>query len=147
MNKYPTCLKEAIIASIPNCTAMVITMMSLNLYIYGHLTIANFIGAFWKIWLAAFMLDFFIVGPMIVRFVNRYSIQRYMPIFRVGLMAGILTCVAPLLEMGALVSLRHYLTALPRNYICALIFQVIIAMPLGLFVLDIYRKKFVHNKK
>ena len=39
---YPTNLKESLIAAIPNCSVMVLGMMSLNLWIYGHLTWNNF---------------------------------------------------------------------------------------------------------
>ena len=141
MNKYPTNFKEAIISAVPNCTTMVLTMMTLNLYIYGHLTWANFISAFPKIWITAFCLDFFIVGPLVMRFVSRYDIRKFMPLFRVGLMAGILTFLAPLIETGALIPARWYLMAFARNYIVALGVQVLVALPFGLYVLRRWREK------
>lgn len=145
MNKYPTNFKEAIISAIPNCTTMVLTMMTLNLYIYGHLTLANFVAAFPKIWLTAFCLDFFVVGPMVMRFVSRYNIRKYMPIFRVGLMAGILTFLAPLIETGMMIPGRWYLIAFPRNYIVALGVQVFLALPCGLYVLRRWRQMYAIN--
>ena len=145
MNKYPTSFKEAIIASIPNCTTMVLTMMTLNLYIYGHLTWMNFLSAFPLIWITAFCLDFFIVGPFVMRIVSMYNIRKYMPLIRVALMAGILTFLAPLFETGMLIPARLYLIAFPRNYIAALCIQVFLALPCGLYVLARYRK--LHGNK
>lgn len=135
--------KEAIIASVPNCTIMVLTMMTLNLYIYDALTVRNFLHVFPKIWITAFCLDFFIIGPMVLRFVAKYNIRKYMPLFRVGLMAGILTFLAPLIETRTLIPFRWYLIAFPRNYIAALCFQVLLALPFGLYVLRRWRAAFV----
>ena len=140
MNKYPANFKEALVASIPNCTIMVLTMMTLNLYIYGHLTWMNFLAAFPRIWLVAFCLDFFIVGPFVIRIVSKYNIRKYMPLIRVALMAGILTFLAPLIETGMLIPARWYLVAFPRNYIAALCIQVFVALPFGLYVLAQYRQ-------
>ncbi len=132
-------MKEAVIASVPNCLVMVVGMMSLNLWIYGALTPAHFIHAFPKIFATAFLLDFFIVGPIVMRFVRRFNIIKYMPFFRVGLMAGILTFVAPVIETGYAPDLARYCVALPRNYIAALLLQVFVAMRFGLFVLGAWR--------
>ena len=141
--KYPQNMKEAVISSVPNATTMVIGMMTLNLYIYDALTWYNFMWAFPKIWITAFVLDFFIVGPLVVRFVMRRGIQNFMPFIRVGAMAGILTFLAPLIETGRLISLSWYLIALPRNYVAALALQVFVALPFGLYVLGRFR----HIKK
>lgn len=135
-------MKEAIISSIPNATTMVVGMMSLNLYIYGALTLRNFMWAFPKIWITAFVLDFFIVGPIVVRFVMRHGIAKFMPFIRVGAMAAILTFLAPLIETGYMISLSRYLVALPRNYVAALILQVFVALPFGLYVLERFRQSY-----
>ncbi len=42
---YPQNFKEAIISAVPNCTTMVLGMMTMNLWIYGHLTWENFWSA------------------------------------------------------------------------------------------------------
>ena len=39
----PQNFKEAIISAIPNCTTMLLGMMTLNLWIYGHLTLEIFL--------------------------------------------------------------------------------------------------------
>lgn len=137
--KHPQNLKEALISALPNCTTMMLGMMTLNMWIYGHLTFNNWLAAIPGIFVTAFVLDFFLVGPMVMRIVNRYSIQKYMPLIRVGMMAGILTFVAPIVESGAVVSLNHYLMALPRNYTVALFLQVFVAYPFGMRVLEKYR--------
>ena len=139
MNKYPTNFKEAIVSAVPNCTTMVLTMMTFNLYIYDALTLSAFLHAFPLIWITAFCLDFFIVGPAVLRFVARYNIMKYMPFIRVGLMAGILTFLAPLIETGVIIPGAVYLMAVVRNYIAALCFQVFIALPFGLYVLRRWR--------
>ncbi len=139
-NKYPQNFKEAIIASIPNCLVMVVGMMSLNLWIYGALTPGHFISAFPKIFATAFLLDFFIVGPFVMRIVGKYNIFKYMPFIRVGMMAGILTFLAPIIETGYAPDWVRYCIALPRNYIAALLLQVFVALRFGLFVLGRYRK-------
>lgn len=132
--------KEAIVSAIPNCTTMVFGMMTLNLWIYGHLTLDNFLAALVPIYVTAFTLDFFIIGPVVMRFVNRYTIQKFMPLFRVGLMAMILTCVAPVIETGYAPDFGQYLMALPRNYLVALLLQVFVAYRLGMKVLAKYRQ-------
>ena len=68
---HPQNFKEAIVSAIPNCTTMVFGMMTLNLWIYGHLTLDNFLAALVPIYVTAFTLDFFIIGPVVMRFVNR----------------------------------------------------------------------------
>jgi len=137
---FPQNLKEALIASLPNCLTMVLGMMTLNLWIYGALSPANFMHAFPRIFAAAFILDFFFVGPICMRIVRKYNIFKYMPLIRVGMMAGILTAFAPVLETGYLPAVRNYFIALPRNYIVALALQVFVAMRMGLWVLGRYRR-------
>ena len=127
--------------ALPNCTTMVLGMMTINLWIYGHLTVANFFAALPKIYITAFALDFFVIGPMVIRFVMRHNILKYMPLFRVGLMAGILTFIAPILETGHIPDAIQYITALPRNYVVALALQVLIAFPLGMMTLARYKIK------
>ena len=117
----PKNFKEALIGAIPNCTVMVLGMMTLNLWIYGALTWGNFMAALPKIYLTAFCLDFFIVGPIVMRFVRRYHVEKFMPLFRVGLMAGILTFLAPYVEAGFVIGWDWYIRAFPRNYIVALV--------------------------
>ncbi|MBR2511058.1 MAG: DUF2798 domain-containing protein [Alphaproteobacteria bacterium] len=138
-NIRPENFKEAVISAIPNCTTMVLGMMTLNLWIYGHLSVHNFFAALVPIYLTAFTLDFFIVGPIVMKIVNRYSVHKFMPLIRVGLMAGILTGLAPVIETGFLPNLSQYLVALPRNYIVALLLQVLIAYKFGVYVLVRYR--------
>ncbi|MBD5389030.1 hypothetical protein HDR63_02125 [bacterium] len=137
----PRNFKEVLIASLPNCTTMVLGMMTLNLWIYGALTWGNFWAALPKIYLTAFVLDFCLVGPIVMRFVRRYHIEKFMPLFRVGLMAGILTFLAPLVEAGFLIGWRWYLCAFPRNYIVALLLQVLVAFRLGQYALMRYQSK------
>lgn len=138
-NIYPKNFKEAIISAIPNCTTMVLGMMTMNLWIYGHLSWVNFFAALGPIYLTAFCLDFFVVGPLVLRFVNRFNIQKYMPLFRVGMMAMILTGLAPVIETGYAPGLSQYLMALPRNYIVALGLQVFVAYRFGCWTLGKYR--------
>ncbi len=73
---------------------------------------------------------------------QKYNTWKYQPLYRVLMMAGILTFVAPIVEsFGAnIVSGAQYLTALPRNYMLALVLQVLVAMPLGNYVLGAYQK-------
>lgn len=141
MNIYPQNFKEAVVSAIPNCTTMVIGMVTFNLWIYGYLTWGNFFVAFLEIYLVAFCLDFFIVGPCVMRLVNRLSVQKYTPLFRVGMMACILTGVAPVLEAGVVPEMRQYFAALPRNYIAALFLQVFVVFKLGSWCLKKYRVK------
>jgi len=136
---FPQNFKEAIIMSIPNCTTMVLGMMTLNLWIYGALTWEHFIAALPRIYITAFVLDFFIIGPFVMRIVRKYNIQKFMPLIRVGFMAGILTFLAPIIETGYMPSALRYITALPRNYVAALALQVLIAFPLGNYVLGRWR--------
>lgn len=137
--KYPQNLTEAIVSAIPNCTTMVLGMMTLNLWIYGHLTWGNFWATLPVIYATAFCLDFFIVGPLVTRFVRKYNIGKYTPLVRVGVMAIILTGLAPVIETGYVPGATQYAMALPRNYIAALLLQVLIAMPLGLAALAKFR--------
>ena len=136
---YPQNFKEALICAIPNCTTMVLGMMTMNLWIYGHLNWNNFCSALVPIYITAFCLDFCVVGPMVMNFVNKFSMQKFMPIFRVGLMAGILTWLAPIIETGYMPSVSQYLMALPRNYIVALLLQVFVAYRLGIYVFVKYK--------
>lgn len=143
---YPQSFKEAIIFSIPNAITMVLGMVLLNLWIYGQLTFAHFLRTVPIMFVVAFCLDFFVVGPLVERFVKRYNIYRLMPVFRVGLMAGILTFVAPILEAGRIVTLHQYLMAVPRNYIAALILQVFIAMRIAMYLFGIYKTATINKK-
>ena len=85
------------------------------------------------------------MGPIAMRIIRKYNIQKFMPLIRVGFMAGILTFLAPILETGYMPSGLRYITALPRNYIAALALQVLIAFPLGNYVLGMWRKLFHKN--
>ncbi len=136
----PQNIKEAFVSAIPNCTTMLLGMMTLNLWIYGHLTWENFLSALAPMYLTAFCLDFFIVGPFVMRIVKKFQIMKFMPLIRVGMMAAILTCVAPVIETGYLPGTQQYLMALPRNYIVALLLQVLVAYRFGVFVLARYRQ-------
>ncbi len=118
---------------------MVLGMMTMNLWIYGHLSWANFFAALGPIYLTAFCLDFFVVGPLVLRFVNGFNIQKYMPLFGVGIMAMILTGLAPVIETGNAPGVSQYLMALPRNYIVALVLQVFVAYRFGCWTLGKYR--------
>jgi len=139
--RYPQNLKEAVIASVPNAMVMVLAMVALNLWIYGALTWGHFLQVVPVMFVVAFLFDFFVVGPTVVKFVRKYDIVRAMPFIRVAIMAGVLTFIAPLIESGTVVSLHQYLMAAPRNYIAALVIQVFIALPFGLYVLGITRQK------
>lgn len=140
MNKFPQNLKEAVIASVPNAALMVIGMVTLNLWIYGALTWGHFAVVVPLMFVVAFTYDFFVVGPMVMRFVRKHNIGRAMPFIRVAIMAGTLTFVAPIIESGTVVSAHQYIMAVPRNYVAALILQLFFALPLGLFVLDRARR-------
>lgn len=137
---FPQNMKEAVIMSVPNCTTMVLGMMTLNLWIYGVLTWGHFFTALPRIYITAFVLDFFIIGPWVMRIVRKYDIQKFMPLIRVGMMAGILTFLAPVLETGYMPSALRYIIALPRNYIAALTLQVVVAFPLGNYCLGKWRQ-------
>lgn len=140
MNKFPQNMKEAIIASVPNAMVMVLGMVTLNLWIYGALTPGHFAFVVPLMFVVAFSFDFFIVGPLVMKFIRRYNIMRAMPFIRVAIMAGVLTFVAPILESGTVISGHQYIMAAPRNYIAALMLQIFIALPFGLFVLDRARR-------
>ncbi len=135
MTAFPQNFKEAVIASVPNAALMVIGMVALNLWIYGALTLGNFLIVAPMMFVVAFSLDFFIVGPAVMNFVRRHDIMRAMPFIRVAIMAGVLTFVAPIIESGTVISAHQYLTAAPRNYLAALALQIFIALPAGMFVL------------
>ncbi|MBP3397859.1 MAG: hypothetical protein J6K82_02925 [Alphaproteobacteria bacterium] len=132
---YPQNFKEAIISAIPNCTTMVLGMMTMNLWIYGHLSWENFLSALGPIYVTAFCLDFFVVGPIVMRGLQRVNKMKYMPLVRVGLMAAILTGLAPVIETGYAPSVVQYFMALPRNYVVALLLQVFVAYRFGSWVL------------
>jgi len=100
----PENFKEQLVMALPNCTTMVLGMMTINLWIYGALTPIHFLVALPKIYITAFVLDFFFVGPVVMGFVMRHNIVKYMPFIRVGIMAGILTFIAPILETGIIPS-------------------------------------------
>lgn len=140
MNKFPQNMKEAVIASLPNAIVMVLGMVMLNLWIYGALTTSHFLKVAPQMFVVAFVYDFFIVGPLVMKLVRRYNIMRAMPFVRVAIMAGTLTFVAPIIESGLIVSGAQYLMAAPRNYIAALLLQLFVALPLGLYVLGVWRQ-------
>lgn len=135
MNKFPQNMKEAVIASVPNATVMVIGMVTLNLWIYGMLTLPHFISVVPMMFLVAFCFDFFVVGPAVMKLVRKYDIMRAMPFIRVAIMAGTLTFIAPIIESGTIVSAHQYLMAASRNYLIALLLQIFIALPFGMLVL------------
>ena len=139
--QYPQNIKEAIISAIPNCFTMATVMMNLNMWIYGAWSVENVLRTFPIIYCTAFLLDFFLVGPFVQRVATCYNFVRYMMFLRVGLMAGILTFIAPILESGYIPTLMRYVTAFPRNYVIALLTQAFIAMPFGMYVLGMYRVK------
>lgn len=139
--QYPQNIKEAIISAIPNCFTMATVMMNMNMWIYGVWSLENVLTTFPIIYCTAFMLDFFLVGP----FVQMVCAPRYMIFMRVGLMAGILTFLAPILESGYVPTLLRYVTAFPRNYVIALVTQAFIAMPFGMYVLGMYRMRMTNK--
>lgn len=136
MNKFPQNMKEAVIASVPNAMLMVLGMVTLNLWIYDALSWGHFAIVVPMMFVVAFSFDFFVVGPLVMNFVRRHNIMRAVPFIRVGIMAGVLTFVAPILESGTVITAHQYLTAAPRNYIAALALQIFLALPFGLFVLE-----------
>ncbi|MDE5615606.1 MAG: hypothetical protein K2I81_02110 [Alphaproteobacteria bacterium] len=140
MNKFPQNFKEAVIASVPNAALMVIGMVTLNLWIYGALSWGHFAVVVPMMFVVAFAFDFFIVGPMVMKFVRKHDIVRVMPFIRVAIMAGVLTFVAPILESGTVITAQQYVMAAPRNYLAALILQLFVALPFGLFVLQCSRR-------
>lgn len=133
-------MKEAIIASVPNAAVMVIGMVTLNLWIYGALSFGHFAVVAPMMFVVAFLYDFFVVGPLVMRIVRKHNIMRAMPFLRVAIMAATLTFVAPILESGVIISGSQYLMAAPRNYIAALLLQILIALPFGMFVLELARR-------
>lgn len=140
MDKFPKNLTEAIIASVPNAALMVLGMVTLNLWIYGALTPGHFAVVVPMMFVVAFSLDFIIVGPLVMRIIRKYNIMRAMPFIRVAIMAGILTFFAPILESGTVITAHQYIMAAPRNYIAALLLQIFIALPFGMFVLSRARR-------
>lgn len=138
-NLGPQNLKEALVSAIPNCTTMVLGMMTLNLWIYGHLNWENFLSALGPIYVTAFSLDFFIIGPLVLRIVKKLNSFKFMPFIRVGFMAAILTWLAPVLETGYAPGFFQYIMALPRNYMAALLLQIFVAYRFGLYALIKYR--------
>lgn len=133
-------MKEAIIASVPNATVMVLGMVTLNLWIYGALSLGHFARVVPIMFVVAFSFDFFVVGPLVMKIIRRCNLMRAMPFIRVAIMAGVLTFVAPILESGTVISGHQYLMAVPRNYVAALILQMFIALPFGLLVLEYARR-------
>lgn len=75
-----------------------------------------------------------------MRIVKRFKIVKFMSQIRVGLMAAILTCVAPVIETGYLSGVQQYLMVLPRNYVVALLLQVFVVYRFGTFVPGKYRR-------
>lgn len=138
----PRNFKEELIMSLPNGLTMAMGMMTINLWIYGALTMEKWVVTLPFIFMTAFCLDFFIIGKIAMAISQKYNTWKYQPLYRVLMMAGILTFVAPIVEsFGAnIVSGAQYLTALPRNYMLALVLQVLVAMPLGNYVLGAYQK-------
>lgn len=124
--------------SVPNALIMVVGMVLLNLWIYGELAITNFAITVPIMFVVAFSLDFFIVGPIVHKIVSKYNIMKFMPFIRVAIMAGILTFVAPIIEGGRIISPNMYLHALARNYLVALMLQIFVAMRMGMFVFNWY---------
>lgn len=143
----PRNLKESLIMSLPNGLTMAMGMMTVNLWIYGALTPEKWITTLPFIFLTAFCLDFFVVGEISMNISRKYNTWKYQPLYRVLMMAGILTFFAPIVESFGenIVSAHQYLMALPRNYIIALFLQVVIAMPLGNYVLGVYQRNTITN--
>ena len=137
----PRNFKEEVICAIPNCAIMAMGMMTINLWIFDSLTPEKWITTLPFIYITAFVIDFFFIGKITTKISNKYNIQKYQPLYRVLLMAGILTFVAPIVESfgNNIISFAQYSNALPRNYILALCLQVFIAMPLGNYVLGRYQ--------
>ncbi len=140
MNKFPQNMKEAVIASVPNAMVMVLVMVTMNLWIYGMLTPGHFAVTVSMMFAVAFVYDFFVVGPIVMKLVRRLNIMRAMPFIRVAIMAGTLTFLAPIIESGTIVTGGQYLMAVPRNYVVALLVQIFIALPFGLYVLQRWRE-------
>lgn len=139
--KYPQNLTEALVMALPNCMTMVLGMMTLNLWIYGALTLHNFLHALPLIFVTAFVLDWFVAGPVCVRAIRRGMNSRYMPLLRVGIMAGILTFLAPIIESGIVPPVHQYIVAFPRNYVAALILQIFVARHMGMGALSVFRAR------
>ena len=144
---WPNNFGEELIMALPNCLVMVVGMMTMNMWIYGALTGVNWISTFPFIFVTAFSLDFVFIGRLCMRIASKYKIEKYQAFFRVFLMAAILTFFAPIVESWGrhIVSAHQYLVALPRNYIVALLLQVLIAFPFGNFVLGAYRRMRAHK--
>lgn len=141
---WPMNFKEDVIMALPNCSVMVVGMMTLNMWIYGALTLTNWLTTLPFIFVTAFCLDFCCIGRLTGKIASRYHIEKFQPLYRVFLMVAILTFVAPIIESWGhhIVSGGQYLMALPRNYIAALLLQVFVAMPFGSMVLGRYRRMF-----
>ena len=145
----PRNFTEEVICAIPNCATMAMGMMTMNLWIFGALSLQKWLVTFPFIYVTAFILDFFFIGKFTTWIANKYHIQKYQPLYRVLLMAGILTFVAPIVESFGenIVSFAQYSHAFPRNYIVALLLQVLVAMPLGNWVLGRYQARKNTNSK
>lgn len=141
--KYPQNLKEAIILGLVNSFIMVLGMMSFNLYLNDSLTVNNLIYGIGPVFVVAFLLSFLVVSKVVGFIVNKYKIYKFMPFLMVFFMAGIMSFLAPFIEIGSVMSLGQYLIVFPRNYVVALLLQVLISMPFALFVLSKYRVIFL----
>lgn len=138
-SKFPKNFKEGILFGISNCIVMVSGMMTFNLFINGVLTIENLVYGFLPVFLFAFIFSETIVGPIVEKITEKFSVRKYMPFFRVLFMAATMTFVAPLMQSGHIVSLSHYIIAFCINYVVALFLQVFIAMRFATFLLGKYR--------
>lgn len=137
--RYPQNFKEYLILGISICAVMVLGMMSFNLFVNNALSINNLFPEYFVIFATAFLLDCLLVGLFSRWFIGKHKLYKYTTFLRVALMAGIMTFVVPLLEMGLVMSVEQYIITFSRNYIVALLLQIFVAMKFGLLVLAKYR--------
>ena len=137
--KYPQNLKEGLLFGVVNAFFMVLGMMSFNLYLNDSFSFSVLLHGIIPVSFVAFCISFLFVTRITNFIINKYKIYKFTPFLMVFFMAGIMTFLAPLMELGKVMPLSVYLISFLRNYFAALCLQTLLVMPFALFVLSKYR--------
>ena len=136
---------ESVVFSVANTFIMVCGMLAFNLWIHDCLGVKMFLVSFLPIAVVAFAINFFIVAPLIKAAALRFHIEKYIPFMMPFAMAGLMTFIAPIIEVGRTPAFGEYIIAFPRNYIAAFLLQSLVAMRFAIYVLTHFRVRFISH--
>ncbi len=136
---------ESVVFSVANTFIMVCGMLAFNLWIHDCLGVKIFLMSFLPIAAVAFAINFFIVAPLIKHIAAHWHIEKYIPFMMPFAMAGLMTFIAPIIEVGHAPAFGEYIIAFSRNYIAAFLLQVLVAMRFAIYVLTHFRVRFMSH--